>query len=68
MFNPNGLKMGHININVLSHTCRLKIYVNLDSKARASIELRMFEDQIYIDYSLKHLSNIGLEAYDDDIT
>ena len=33
----------------------------LDSE-RFGLQLRMLEDQIYIDYSQKH-SNIGLQAY-----
>ena len=39
-----------------------KYNVNLDSK-RLQLPLRMLEDQIYINYSQKHDSNIGLEAY-----
>ena len=39
-----------------------KYNVNLDSK-RLGLPLRTFEDQIYINYSQKHDSNIDLEAY-----
>ena len=39
-----------------------KYNVNLDSK-RLGLPLRTLEDQIYFNYSLKHDSNIGLEAY-----
>ena len=39
-----------------------KYNVNLDSK-RLGLPLRTLEGQIYIKYSQKHDSNIGLEAY-----
>ena len=39
-----------------------KYNVNLDSK-RLGLRLRTLEYQIYINYSQKHDSNIGLEAY-----
>ena len=39
-----------------------KYNVNLDSKM-LGLPLRMLEDQIYISYSQKHDSNIGLEAH-----
>ena len=39
-----------------------KYNVNLDSK-RLGLPLRMLEYQIYINYSQKYDSNIGLEAY-----
>ena len=39
-----------------------KYNVNLDSK-RLGLPLRTLEGQLYINYSQKHDSNIGLEAY-----
>ena len=61
VFNPIGVKMGHIDLNFLFHAHCLYMYVNLDSK-RLGVPLRMLEDQIYINHTQKH-SNIVLEAY-----
>ena len=57
VFNPNGVKMGQITMNFHFHNCCFKIYINLDSK-RLGLLVKMFENQVYIDYSQKHLSNI----------
>ena len=64
------LALGVIRVHGLPHYVQskggknrpYKYNVNLDSK-RLGLPLRALEDQIYINYSQKRDSNIGLEAY-----